>query len=150
MPSGLDRYGRTLALCSVAGEDLNAWMVQQGWAAAFIRYSKKYVADEATAREARRGMWSGAFIAPSDWRHRGKETIIYGALKVPLDAQRKLLAPCGAPDSNIKGNLNRKGERIYFLPGQLNYPNVNMDKPGTRWFCSEEDAQAHGWRPAAR
>ena len=47
------------------------------------------------------------------------------------------------------GNLNRKNERIYFLPG-LNYSNVNMDKPGTRWFCTEEEAKAAGWRPAAR
>ena len=84
-----------------------------------------------------------------DWRHRSKETIIHGALQVPLDVQRKLLAPCGAPDCNIMGNLNRKNERIYFLPG-LNYSNVNMDKPGTRWFCTEEEAKAAGWRPAAR
>jgi endonuclease YncB( thermonuclease family) len=63
-PNGSDRYGRTLAACSIAGEDLNAWMVRQGWALAFIRYSKKYVADEVTARETKRGMRSGAFIAP--------------------------------------------------------------------------------------
>ena len=148
--NGSDRYGRTLAACSIGGEDLNAWMVQQGWALAFVRYSNKYVADEATAREAQRGMWSGAFIAPWDYRHRGKETIIHGALQVPLDAQRKLLAPCETPDCNIKGNLNRKGERIYFLPGQPNYSKVNMDKPGTQWFCTEDAAKAAGWRPAAR
>jgi endonuclease YncB( thermonuclease family) len=38
-PTGSDAYGRTLTLCTVAGEDLNAWMVRQGWALAFVRYS---------------------------------------------------------------------------------------------------------------
>jgi endonuclease YncB( thermonuclease family) len=38
-PTGKDRYERILAVCSVAGEDLNAWMVREGWALAFIRYS---------------------------------------------------------------------------------------------------------------
>ena len=37
---------------------------------AFIRYSKAYVAEEATARSAQQGMWAGAFIAPWDWRSR--------------------------------------------------------------------------------
>jgi endonuclease YncB( thermonuclease family) len=36
---GTDAYKRTLAICSLAGEDLNAWMVQQGWALAYVQYS---------------------------------------------------------------------------------------------------------------
>jgi hypothetical protein len=46
--------------------------------------------------------------------------------------------------------INRKGERIYFRPGQLDYARVDMSKPGKRWFCTEQDAQAVGWRPTAR
>jgi endonuclease YncB( thermonuclease family) len=154
-PRGLDAYGRTLAKCTVAGENLNAWIVQQGWALAFVRYSKEYVSDEQTARTAGRGLWSGAFIAPWDWRHRNRQTIVLGATSVPISAQAELLAPtsaAGAPSSEcvIKGNINRKGERIYFRPGQLDYARVDMSKPGKRWFCTEQDAQAAGWRPAAR
>jgi hypothetical protein len=55
-----------------------------------------------------------------------------------------------SPDCIIKGNINRKGERIYFRPGQLDYGRIDMAKPGKRWFCSDEEAQAAGWRPAAR
>ena len=44
--------------------------VREGLGVAFIRYSKAYVAEEATARSAQQGMWAGAFIAPWDWRHR--------------------------------------------------------------------------------
>jgi endonuclease YncB( thermonuclease family) len=60
----MDVYRRVLADCRLDDEDLNAWMVRQGWALAFVRYSKAYVADEASARNAQRGMWAGAFIAP--------------------------------------------------------------------------------------
>jgi endonuclease YncB( thermonuclease family) len=154
-PAGLDAYGRTLAVCTIEGESLNAWMVQQGWALAFVRYSKQYVPDEEAARSAGRGLWSGAFIAPWDWRHRNRQTIVLGATSVPVSAQAELLAPASAaaaPSSQcvIKGNVNRKGERIYFRPGQLDYARVDMSKPGKRWFCTEQDAEAAGWRPAAR
>ncbi len=152
MPSGVDKYGRTLAVCRLAGEDLNAWMVRQGWALAFVRYSKVYVADEAAARGAQRGLWSGAFIAPWDWRHRDRGTVVLGALAVPVTAQAELLAPASAaqapsPDCTIKGNVNRKGERIYHMPGSLDYARVNMAAPGKRWFCTEDEAKAAGWRP---
>jgi endonuclease YncB( thermonuclease family) len=154
-PTGLDTYGRTLATCTLAGENLNAWMVRQGWALAFVRYSKQYVPDEEAARGSGRGLWSGAFIAPWDWRHRNRQTTVLGATSIPISAQAELLAPAsavGAASSEcvIKGNINRKGERIYFRPGQLDYARVDMSKPGKRWFCTDQDAQAAGWRPAAR
>lgn len=152
LPSGLDTYGRTLAVCRVAGENLNAWMVRQGWALAFIRYSTAYVADEASARDAQRGMWSGAFIAPWDWRHRNCKTEVRGAVMVPITSQPDLCDSSGAPDHfTIKGNLRSKsGECIYHLIGQLNYSHLDMSKSGRRWFCSEEKAKAAGCRPAAR
>jgi hypothetical protein len=46
--------------------------------------------------------------------------------------------------------VNRQGERIYHMPGGLSYAKVNMEAPGKRWFCSEAEAQAAGWRPAKR
>jgi endonuclease YncB( thermonuclease family) len=67
--AGFDRYHRVLATCTLPdGADLNAWMVQQGWALAY--YSDVYRAQEAQAREARRGIWAGTFIPPWVWRHR--------------------------------------------------------------------------------
>lgn len=128
-------------------------MVREGFALAFVKYSTAYVDDEAEARKAQRGLWSGAFIAPWDWRHRDKDTTILGPLSVPINAQKLLLEPAsaaGAPslDCLIKGNVNRKGERIYHLPGGLDYVKVNMAVPGKRWFCTEAEAEAAGWRPA--
>jgi endonuclease YncB( thermonuclease family) len=63
-----DRYGRTVAVCYVGGEDLDRWMVEQGWAVAFRKYSLDYVDAENDAREARRGIWQGEFEMPWDWR----------------------------------------------------------------------------------
>src|SRR5262245_22562373 len=42
----VDRYGRIVAVCRAGGEDLNAWMVSQGWALAYRHYSTAYVSQE--------------------------------------------------------------------------------------------------------
>lgn len=49
---------------------------------------------------------------------------------------------------NIKGNISYKtGEKIYHVPGQRHYNEtvINTSK-GERWFCSEAEARAAGWR----
>jgi endonuclease YncB( thermonuclease family) len=68
-PRAIDRYGRMVARCLVRDESLNAWLVRQGYAVAYRRYSGDYVAEESEARNARRGLWSGAFDAPWKWRN---------------------------------------------------------------------------------
>ena len=66
------RYGRLIAVCFDAdGTDLNEWLVSQGWALAYRRYSKRYILQEETARKERRGIWAGHFTKPWQWR-RGK------------------------------------------------------------------------------
>jgi endonuclease YncB( thermonuclease family) len=64
----IDLYNRTVAVCQVGSADLGAWLVSQGHAVAFRRYSTEYVADEEKARAARRGIWVGGFAMPWDWR----------------------------------------------------------------------------------
>lgn len=63
-----DRYGRTVAVCSVGGEDLNAWMVRSGLAVAYTRYGADYEGQEREAKAARRGLWAGRFEDPSEFR----------------------------------------------------------------------------------
>ena len=47
----------------------------------------------------------------------------------------------------IKGNVNSKGERIYHCPGWRDYDNTDVvPSNGDRWFCSEAEAQAAGFR----
>ena len=68
---GRGKYGRAIGVCSMNGEDLNAWMVGEGWALAYVRYSKAYINEEARAKSERRGIWRGRFVKPWEWR-RGK------------------------------------------------------------------------------
>ncbi|MDE0240642.1 MAG: thermonuclease family protein [bacterium] len=63
-----DRYGRMIGVCSAAGEDLNAWLVAEGWALAYRQFGSDYVAEEDEARTHRRGIHRGDFVAPWDWR----------------------------------------------------------------------------------
>jgi endonuclease YncB( thermonuclease family) len=64
----IDRYQRIVAVCFKDAEDLNRWLVANGWAVAYRRYSRDYVADEDTARQNRTNIWSGEFDMPWDWR----------------------------------------------------------------------------------
>ena len=63
-----DRYGRAIAVCVQDASDLNAWMVQRGWAVAYRRYSRDYIPAEEDAHRSRRNIWSGQFDMPWDWR----------------------------------------------------------------------------------
>ena len=63
-----DRYKRYLATCYKDKINLNKWMVRNGYAIAYRRYSKDYVKDEKYAKENKLGMWKGSFITPEKWR----------------------------------------------------------------------------------
>jgi endonuclease YncB( thermonuclease family) len=151
-----DRRGRNVARCTVDGEDIQKWMVKSGWALSYIQRSHDYDADEKAAREAKAGMWQGAFIAPWDWRIRNKKTPILGAAKPPPNARAILLASASgpvapSPDCTIKGNVNGAGECIYHTPKSRWYAQIRMQiSKGTRWFCSVEDAEAAGCRETKR
>src|SRR5450755_1465262 len=56
---GIDKYKRVLGVCFIAGEDINAEMVREGLAWAFVKYSQSYVREEAKARAERVGVWQG-------------------------------------------------------------------------------------------
>jgi endonuclease YncB( thermonuclease family) len=151
-----DRRGLLVARCEVDGEDVQKWLVKSGWALSYTRFSHDYDADEKAAREARAGLWAGAFIAPWDWRVRNKKTAIMGAVKPPETANAILLASASgpvapSPDCTIKGNVNRSGECIYHTPNSRWYSQIKMHiSKGTRWFCSVEDAEAAGCRETKR
>ena len=66
--SSKDRYKRFLATCYKDKVNLNKWMVRNGNAVAYKRYSKDYVRDEAYAKENKLGVWEGSFMMPEKWR----------------------------------------------------------------------------------
>ena len=130
-----DRYGRMVAICWIERVDLSEWMVRNGWAVAYTKYSGDYVSAEQEAAGSRKGVWSGEFIDPWDYRR--------GA--------RLAAAPVADDDCLIKGNINRKGDRIYHVPGSSSYSQTKISpSKGERWFCTEEEAEASGWRAPRR
>lgn len=76
-PLGRDRYGRTLARCTVAGTDIGAAMVTEGLAMA----SGSYFGEEQAARAARRGIWDGAFTPPERFRRESADAALPGPLR---------------------------------------------------------------------
>lgn len=130
---GTDRYGRTLAVCSAGGTEVNRALVRAGAATAYRRYSAAYVADEKAARRDGAGIWAGSVQAPEAFRQ--------AATGAVATAQEGCL---------IKGNISDNG-RIYHRPGQEYYDATRIDtRRGERWFCSEAEARAAGWRAARR
>ena len=67
-----DRYGRILGICFVEETELNKMMVQSGNAVAYLKYSKKYLNDQEIAKNKNRGLWSGEFDMPWEWRKKKK------------------------------------------------------------------------------
>jgi len=62
------------------------------------------------------------------------------------------MAPTAAPTTAptvvcmIKGNVNRLGEKRYFLPSSINYKNVQAEA----MFCTEAEAIANGYVKAGK
>lgn len=63
-----DVHDRLLAVCRVRSMEINRWLVEQGWAVSFGGYAEA----ERRARDAKRGLWSGQFVRPSDWREENR------------------------------------------------------------------------------
>lgn len=65
-----DRYRRTIADCFRADhKPVNGWLVRQGWAVDWPRYSKgEYAGEQDEARLAKRGIWQGEFQMPCEAR----------------------------------------------------------------------------------
>ena len=64
----LDKYKRYIGVCFIKGVNLNRWMVRNGYAVAYRRYSKDYIEDENYAKKNKIGLWEGNFIHPEKWR----------------------------------------------------------------------------------
>lgn len=128
--SGSDNAGRPLGQCTVAGEDVGAALVRQGHVFAAGGILPRYGGEEREARAAKAGVWSGDAERPADYRAK-----IWEAAKVR--------APDGCP---IKGKVTRGG-RVYVLPWSPGYARLRVRRArGERWFCSEEEAVAAGFK----
>lgn len=152
----IDRYGRMVAVCRAGGVDLNSWMVSRGWAIAYRRYATDYVGAEGEAESARRGLWAGSFLRPEEWRRaEAAKTSPPRRQAARQSPTEHAAAPTAATRSGpclIKGNVSHNtGARIYHVPGGMFYEQTVISPwRGERWFCTEAEAQAAGWRRSRR
>jgi len=137
VPGGDQGQVRTVAVCFAGDLDLNGRMVEEGRAVAYHQYSSAYVPNEDRAKAANKGIWVGTFQIPSEFRKAKKE----GGVK-PVAAEPAKMCP-------IKGNINAKGEKIFHVPGGRVYDNTAItEAQSERWFCTEAEPTAAGWRAA--
>ena len=67
---GVDRYKRILAECFVNNQSLSKYLVREGFAFAYRKYSTKFIEDENYAKKNKKGMWSMTFEYPWDYRRK--------------------------------------------------------------------------------
>ena len=69
--NGKDKYKRTIGTIYLNGADINAQMVENGYAWAYRKFSKKYAPQESQAKSQKLGLWRDKEpISPWEWRKR--------------------------------------------------------------------------------
>lgn len=138
-----DKYGRLLRYVWLDERLINLELVSEGYAHSYpyppdVKYQDKISAAERAAREAGRGLWGECGSNSNDPDNSLKESADTSASSE------------SRPDScDIKGNISAAGEKIYHLPGCGSYAKTSIDPlHGEKWFCSESEALAAGWRKA--
>lgn len=70
---GQDRYKRALGVVMCEGINVNEKQVTDGYAWAYVKYSKEYIEAEKEAKDAKKGLWQDKNpIAPWDYRTKKK------------------------------------------------------------------------------
>ncbi len=138
--SETDAFGRLLRYVWVDGQMVNATLVEEGYAQAStyppdVKYSGIFASLQAQAREAGRGLWGAVCSSPTP------EPVAAGACEYS-----------GTSQPVVKGNISQSsGEKIYHAPGGDFYQDTVIDESaGERWFCTEAEAVAAGWRKSKR
>jgi micrococcal nuclease len=148
--SETDQYGRLLRYVYAGGEMINERLVADGYAQVAtyppdVKHAERFLAAQQDARNAGRGLWGAICQQPPT-----------SVPATPVTGPSADGCPQGCtvqpPGCMIKGNISQSsGEKIYHVPGGEFY-SVTVISPsyGERWFCTEAEAVANGWRRSQR
>jgi endonuclease YncB( thermonuclease family) len=148
---------RRLGLCWVEGEamSMNQWLVREGWAVSNEPAAKgRFKADEDDARNNGRGLWKGCFARPQERPSRATARLLGSTCgRIVTAKTRDILVPATPSmpaGCTIKGKFAVRAHvtghiGIYHLESCRSYART---KGPDRWFCSEDEAQAQGFRKA--
>ncbi|MCB1515870.1 MAG: thermonuclease family protein [Hyphomicrobiaceae bacterium] len=118
--------------CRKGEEDLAATLVRDGHVFAETGFFSRHSGLESEAKNARRGIWAGKAERPESFRAAAWQAA-------------KQTAPDSCP---IKGRISARS-KVYVMPWMPGYDRVSIRSArGERWFCTEQEALAAGWRPA--
>jgi endonuclease YncB( thermonuclease family) len=149
---------RRIGECFAGDEmlSLNQWMVRQGWALDFgqAAKSRRYGVDRSSAIASGAGLWKGCFVAPDDLRRITISTARLLGAACPKTNNMKVREtlfpeyPAMPAGCDVKGRIVLRSQvggfrGIYHVPACRSYPRT---KTVNRWFCSEDEARAAGFR----
>jgi endonuclease YncB( thermonuclease family) len=149
---------RHIGLCTAEGDtlSLNQQLVREGFALNAEPFIKgQFKDDDAVAKDDSKGLWKGCLVAPQEYRLGKKDGALLGS-SCRADRDKEIRAALFPEDLTMPPNCAIKAKfavrarvtgnvGIYHLRGCPSY--AAMTKPD-RWFCSEDDAQASGFRKA--
>lgn len=137
--SETDKYGRLLRYVYVDGIFVNDYLVREGFANSTsfppdIKYQGQFLKAEAEARQKNRGLWNACSNSANQSQ----------VSNDPISTES------GPNNCTIKGNIS-SGGKIYHMPGQYYYNKTQIDESkDEKWFCTEAEAQAAGWRKSLK
>lgn len=161
-----DKYNRLLRYVYLDGEDVNQKIIASGYGYEYtydVPYQKQaaYRQAQQSAEQAGKGLWASTACNKATTAAPSTSTPAKPTPSKPSPSKPAPTAPSTpakpspatppASQCNIKGNISKSGEKIYHVPGGAYYDRTDIDtSKGERWFCSEAEAQAAGWRPSKR
>jgi endonuclease YncB( thermonuclease family) len=156
---GEDRkYQRRLGRCFADGVSIEHWLVREGWALEFKMHSDgRFTPDERDAKRNRRGIWSGCFTDPRDFRYSNKTDAVLRGIcptspELIATARDALFwkgfmikAKFYAAARRVASGLNG----IYHTEGCSSFGKMATEEGGkTLFFTSADAAEASGFRKA--
>lgn len=131
--SNKDKYNRLLRYVYLKnGTFVNEYMVKEGYAFVYLQFPFQYMTEfkqyQSEAQSASKGLWN-VNACPQ---------------KAPATSEKK-------SECVIKGNVSSTGDKIFHVPEGAYYDKTTIDESaGEKWFCSEAEAVAAGWRKSQR
>ena len=136
----VDTYGRIVAVCRSGTDGPRRRDGARGIRTAYRRYSDDYVDEENEARAARRGIWAGEFTSPEDYRRddRREAPAQRSGARRSATGLRRLLHQ----------RQHQRRRRAHLSRARLAVVRQHRidESKGERWFRTESEARAAGWR----
>jgi len=156
-----DKYGRLLAYVWIDGKMFNELLLEKGLARVAyvyppnVKYVDPFRAIQSKAQKEELGIWSienyatdrgfdDSAAKKNSKASENSKPSIQTKDSSSSKSNQPSIGSCKKP--TIKGNISSKGDKIYHVPGGQSYESTKAEK----MFCSEEDAEAAGFRKAKR